>query len=617
MNHTRWIGLVFLFAIAWATPLPQLYDQLAPKLEAARTELKQDPAASLQAIDDALNIFRNGAEGIPEALSEGVVQALNNARIAVSRKSAADLESQLWVVRGSLGKMLYEAMFQAAYEGKTDEALALLDRLVEITARTPDLKQKAIPLIKAGDVDRLRTLFERAYAEAIYKTLELARKRDKVASSFALTAKAYGLYLVVQDSPRIDNVAKDFIDALAALQQGDRDTFNQKTAALMAAAQKFFHAAGGPAVAAQPTTPAIETPAASEQPSVAPAEQPAAAPAPAPAPATPATTAPEAAPAATPKPAQTTPAPSKPAPKVKAGALINPLEQLEEDLTFLIGDKKKVEKVANLLAQSGIYSYTDWHNSLLMTRGLVATAIPYTATGNPDEAKKYLSYARSRYIYEVSPLVLAISPKTDSTILELFDMLIEGVGLRTSDVNMVINQLMAAEQTVLGEKFFAGKPFKIAWAIERATFGLPRAIFFIIVGVLALFPIYLIYLAFGGRNLYWRLLGLAFFFLLLPALLEAVAYFGDILGTYGGVPSLHHLSAASIMQNILAQMAWSLLIFLVVVFASWGLRGIAIQFGLIQDRRQPATTMQTGVGSTDEVNPTLTSETIVEWDEEF
>jgi len=611
MNHTRWIGLVFLFAIAWATPLPQLYDQLAPKLEAARTELKTDPAASLQAIDDALNIFRSGAEDIPEALSEGVVQALNNARIAISRRSEADLESQLWVVRGSLGKMLYEAMFKATYEGNTDEALALLDRLIEITARTPDLKQKAIPLIKAGDVDNLRTLFERAYAEAIYKTLELARKRTNIASSFALTAKAYGLYLVVQDSPRIDNLAQDFIDALSALQKGDRDTFNQKTAKLMAEAQKFFRAAGGPVAA----TTAVASPTATQEP----AAQPTAEEAPAPAPA--ATSKPAAPVAATAQPAAAKPAPApattSQSTKVTADRLINPVEQLEQDLTFLIGNEKKAKKVASLLAQSGIYSYTDWHNSLLMTRGLVATAIPYVATGNPDEADKYLEYARSRYVYEVSPLVQAITPETDATIIEMFDRMIGGVGLRTSDVNMIINQLMAAEQKVLGQDFFAEKPFSIAWAIERVTFGLPRAIFFIIVGVLALFPIYLIWLAFGGRNLYWRLLGLAFFFLLLPALFEAIGYFGDILGSYGGVPSLHRLSATSIMQNILAQMTWSLLIFLVVVFASWGLRGIAIQFGLIQDRRQPSTTMQTGVTSTSENNPTLTSETIVEWDEEF
>jgi len=608
MNHTRWIGLVFLFAIAWATPLPQLYDQLAPKLEEARAELKQDPAASLQAIDDALNIFRNGAENIPEVLSEGVVQALNNARIAISRKSEADLESQLWVVRGSLGKMLYEAMFQATFKGDTEEALALLDRLIEITARTPDLKQKAIPLIEAGDVDKLRTLFERAYAEAIYKSLELARKRDKPASAFVLTAKAYGLYLVVQDSPRIDNVANDFINALSALQKGDRETFNQETAKLMAVAQNFFRAAGGASGAA----PVAQVkPAANEQAAAKPAEEPAtptqtnnAAPA-----ATAATAAATATTAATPAAVS--------APAVQPKTLVNPMEQLEQDLTFLVGNEAKAKKIANLLAQSGIYSYTDWRNSLLITRGLVASAIPYAATGNPDGAKKYLAYAQSRYTYEISPLVQAVSPETDSTIIEMFDRLQDGVGLRTSDINLIIDLLMGAEQHVMGEEFFAKKPFMVALAIERATFGLPRAIFFIIVGVLALFPLYLIYLAFGGRNLYWRLLGLAFFFLLLPALIEGMAYFGDILATYGGMPSLHRLSSASIMQNILAQMAWSVMIFLVVVFASWGLRGIAIQFGLIQDRRQPSTTVQTEVGSTSETNPTLTSETIVEWDEEF
>jgi len=605
MNHTRWIGLVFLFAIAWAAPLTQLYDQIAPKLETARTELKQDPAASLQAIDDALNLFRNGAEHFPEALRKGVVQALNNARIAVSRKSEADLESQLWVVRGSIGKMLYEEMFKAVYDKKTDQALALLDRLIELTARTPDLKKKAIPLIKAGDVDGLRTLFERAYAEAIYKTLQLARQREKVASSFALTAKAYGLYLVVQDSPRIQNVAQDFIDALAALQKGDREAFNQKTATLMAVAQKFFRAAGGPLAAKPAVAPA--KPAAPAQTT----EKPATPPAPAPAtvaPSKPQTAAPMAA-----APAK----PAAPAAKVVAKPLVNPLEQLEQDVAFLVGGKKKAKKVASLLAQSGIHSFTDWKNSLMMTRGLVASAIPYTSTGHPHEARRYLSYSRSRYIYEISPLVQATGPALDKQILGYYDQLIGGVGLRTSDVNLLLGLLLNAEDQVLGEKFYAKGPLNAALSIEKATFGLPRAIFFIILGVLALFPIYLLYLAFGGRNIYWRLLGLAFLFLLLPAIIEGIAYFGDIMAQYGGVHALHRLSAASIMQNILAQTAWGILVFLVVVFAAWGLRGIAIQFGLIHDRRQPSTTMQTDSGPTSERNPTLTSETIVEWDEEF
>jgi len=604
MNHTRWIGLVFLFAIAWAAPLTQLYDQIAPKLEAARTELKQDPAASLQAIDDALNLFRNDAENFPEALRKGVVQALGNARIAVSRKSEADLESQLWVVRGSIGKMLYEEMFKAVYEKKPDQALALLDRLIKITARTPDLRRKAIPLIKAGDVNSLRTLFERAYAEAIYKTLQLARQRKKVASSFALTAKAYGLYLVVQDSPRIQNVAQDFIDALAALQKGDRDTFNKKTATLMAVAQKFFRAAGAPLAAKPAAAPA--KPAAQAQAAKKPATSAAA-------PAAVAPSKPQAAAPAAAAPAK----PAAPTARVVAKPLINPLEQLEQDVGFLVRDKKEAKKVASLLAQSGIYSFTDWKNSLMMTRGLAASAIPYTSSGHPHEAWRYLSYSRSRYVYEVSPLVQATVPTLDKKILSYYDQLIGGVGLRTSDVDLLLGLLLSAEDQVLGRKFSAQGPLNLAFSIERATFGLPRAIFFMVLAVLALFPLYLLYLAFGGRNIYWRLLGLAFFFLLLPAIIEGIAYFGDIMGRYGGVHALHRLSAASIMQNILAQIAWGILVFLVVVFAGWGLRGIAIQFGLIHDRRQPSTTMPTDSSPTSERNPTLTSETIVEWDEEF
>jgi hypothetical protein len=53
-------------------------------------------------------------------------------------------------------------------------------------------------------------------------------------------------------------------------------------------------------------------------------------------------------------------------------------------------------------------------------------------------------------------------------------------------------------------------------------------------------------------------------------------------------------------------------VFLVVALAGAGLRGIAAQFGLLKERGAEVTA--TGV----EPPPsTLTSETIVEWDEEF
>ncbi|MDT7922677.1 MAG: hypothetical protein RQ998_07190, partial [Thermus sp.] len=62
----------------------------------------------------------------------------------------------------------------------------------------------------------------------------------------------------------------------------------------------------------------------------------------------------------------------------------------------------------------------------------------------------------------------------------------------------------------------------------------------------------------------------------------------------------------------LPYLAWGLSAFLVVALAGAGLRGIAAQFGLLKERGAEVTA--TGV----EPPPsTLTSETIVEWDEEF
>ena len=136
--------------------------------------------------------------------------------------------------------------------------------------------------------------------------------------------------------------------------------------------------------------------------------------------------------------------------------------------------------------------------------------------------------------------------------------------------------------------------------------GLPRAVFFLVVGVLSLFPLYLVKLTFGGRNIFWRLLGLAFFLLFLPAIAEAISYFGEIMAEYGGIPQLAGLINLSVLQSLPAQVAWGILVFLVVVVATWGLRGIAAQFGLLQGRTEEGS-----------LQATATSESVIEWDEEF
>mgnify|MGYP003461770539 FL=1 len=84
---------------------------------------------------------------------------------------------------------------------------------------------------------------------------------------------------------------------------------------------------------------------------------------------------------------------------------------------------------------------------------------------------------------------------------------------------------------------------------------------------------------------------------------------GSILAEDGGVPALGALANLSVAQSLLAYWGWGLSVFLVVALAGAGLRGIAAQFGLLREREPEASRRETA--------PTLTSETIVEWDEEF
>jgi hypothetical protein len=193
----------------------------------------------------------------------------------------------------------------------------------------------------------------------------------------------------------------------------------------------------------------------------------------------------------------------------------------------------------------------------------------------------------------------------------------QAVGLRTTDFSVLSNELEESRLALSKQSLGFGHDFQVS--LQLLLLGLPRAVLFILAGLLAVIPLYLLALTFGGRNIYWRFLGLAFFFLLLPAMLEGLSYIGSILADYGNLPFFGTLASLSIQQSLTAQMFWALTLFLVIAFAGIGLRGIATQFGLLQNTRTPVgspSTQQTSV-TMSRADPKLTSETLVEWDEEF
>jgi len=591
------VGVFFALAFAALPPAASLYDQVVPKVLKAKAVLEKDPAEALVLVEDAQKAFARGKDQLPPVIAAGIEQALKDARISVARKSKADLEGRLWVVRGAFAKALYDAFFDAVAKGDLEAAKPLLDRLIEASARPPSLKEKAWALAQKGDIAGLRRLFEEAYLQAIDRTLELAGDGKNRVHAYALTSKAYGLFLIIQDSPRVQGIRpRDFVDALAALTKGDLESYQakiqeirQKVARSLASLQK------------EAPPPTQTTPPVKETPAPAQTEAPKAA----------ATTAPKATPPA-PPPTATAPAPTAvAAPPV-------PRPPVREDVdTFRPPDwlpKEKKELVRARADALGYLYLADFLDTVEAVRSDIGAASALLGSAQVTEARRLLDRAWWRYTTRVEPVMSAAVGPMAIKMGTLLERLRRVPGVRTTDLTTMYNLIGG-----LKEHFLKGghSPTTRIWLKTQAVLlgftGLPRTVFFLLAGALAIFPLYLMRLTFGGRNIYWRLLGYAFFFLLLPAIIEAITYLADILANYGGLPQLAVLINLSVLQSLPAQIGWGISIFLVVVLAGWGLRGIAQQFGLLAQRRGAEPT----VTATQELSPTATSESVIEWDEEF
>ncbi len=239
-----WFTLtIILFAWTWATPLTTLYNQVYGKLEHSKQVLSTNPTESLRLVETALQSFRSGTTNMPSALVDGITQALSEARISIVRQSPGDLEARLWIVRGAFGKALYDQFFRAVSTGNSTGAEALLSSLAQATGRSPAFTAKAEPLMRTKNLEALRLLIERSYALAMIKTLGLAEKAKTTVSAYALTSKAYGLFLLVQDSPRIGKLnARAFVNTLTQLTQGSEIGFKTGLETLLNDTQGFYTA---------------------------------------------------------------------------------------------------------------------------------------------------------------------------------------------------------------------------------------------------------------------------------------------------------------------------------------------------------------------------------------
>jgi len=286
-----------------------------------------------------------------------------------------------------------------------------------------------------------------------------------------------------------------------------------------------------------------------------------------------------------------------------------PLPQaLREGTSLLRLEPEVARRVGEALERLAIPSLVNWLDFLDEVRSGLAQALVYAQNGQHERSRAQLAYAYSRFRLKVYPVVGAYAPDLAERADRLFLLMQNAVGLRTVDFALLLGEVQEMEERLLGGTL--GPWHGLQVEVQFFLLGLPRAILALLAAALAFFPLYLIRLTFGGRNVYWNLLGLAFLVLALPIVTEGLSYMGSIL-EYGGLPALGVLSNLSVAQGLVPYLAWGLYAFLVVVLATAGLRGIAAQFGLLKERGAE-------VVPTEERPPsTLTSETTVEWDEEF
>jgi hypothetical protein len=200
---------------------------------------------------------------------------------------------------------------------------------------------------------------------------------------------------------------------------------------------------------------------------------------------------------------------------------------------------------------------------------------------------------------------LSATPGFDALSSDL-DALQTRSGTRALDVQALIAELSNVESRANAQPTSVLDTTSVS--VSRLSAALPIwSLLFLIVGVLSLYPLYLLNLAFGGRNTYWRAIAASLLLLSVPVLLEGLGGLLAYLGDLSNVGALRTLGNLSLHQGAWGLPLWLLLAAAAVGLASYGFRGLCRQFGLLG-----------GSGSSSS-NPTRieTPQPALDWDEEL
>lgn len=595
---SRFYRLLLAFGLlcsVWASAqdaLLQSYELAEESLSEAVSALEQDPSLSSEALDRAANALRPLSSDTTSPQLPGALQAVfERAQTAIDNRSPTDLAVQVAVIRGGLQRLIYESALRAANDNELATTRQYLQALAEDNGLTSDL----------GSPETLQSLlaaFDLGVAQQVQAQLERAESlRDSErGSAYVALASAYGVFFVVQDSPRlsqalsgsfsqafqalVDDEAESFQAALAQLQGSMASFAEAASSAVSADAASVPEAAGASSESAAPESlPLLEGESALEPEE---AESPPQG---------------EAAAAQVPGDASEVVSESAAAGPEADEALAQRLSAY--DLNAAVRDQ--------LVAQYRAQGYGSVEAVLDRLYGDSARALVAIQSADQAGAQAALGAFDSTYRRLLAPLLQPseLNGQTEA----LLNRLLASPDLRQQDVAVLIGQVDSARRTLENQQLATTQQLMLA--SQPLWSGWLRLGVMVVLAILAFIPLRLLNLAFGGANRNWRLVGAALFLLLLPVIYEGLSALLAISGELAGIGALQVLSAYSIFQNTLSQLVWAVLSAVAIALAISGLYGICQQFGLLGQRSGRETVISTQESSLQRRGQG------VEWDEEF
>lgn len=622
---TTLVALLFASATAQEDNLLQRYDLAIENLEIAVASVPSDGLQARDELERALNaLLTLSTNASSSTLVQAMERTFDRTRVAIENQSRTDMAVQTSVLAGGFGRLVMDSAFAAAANGDTATARA---RLTHLAGSVGFDEANLQALQDAASASAMRLAFEAGAADAISVKVQdaAAMVATDQGAAYELLAAAYGQSLLVQDSPRVGTeLNRSLVNAANALVAANAD---DATAALETASTQLANLAS----AARGQAPEAETqPTQQADPEATPAELPSTEPDGQPATAQPQEV-PEEVPSEEAPAAQVEPATQEPditetgllpllsTPDFETAVQLR-LEEIEAERRAAT-----VADIARGLTRAGVpaalaadqaenlatLGYTSVEDAISELEAQSARIVALQRSGDVEGARAGVSRLRTTYQQAAAPALRSSDVELSTSTEQLLGSLLDRFTLTSHDVSLLAAQTGAIRASLTNGPAPTGHQLEMT--VDSYWAGYTRTIVLIVLAILAIVPLALLNLAFGGSNRNWRLVGWALFLLLITVFYEGIAALAGLIGHYANMPFLTSLATWSVFSSTVALAVWAVLVLIALLLAIVGLYGICVQFGLLGGSRKTKTTTTTAIKQ--EKKPT--GSTTIDWDEEF